>query len=64
MEESSSSPLLEKKYHPGCSGCPYDQKKDLQEGMPYKEFLYVWIICLSTAMDWNSVLPTCLDFLL
>ncbi|KAG0519792.1 hypothetical protein BDA96_08G017200 [Sorghum bicolor] len=56
-ESSSSSPLLEKKYHPGCPGCAYDQKKDLQEGIPYKEFLYVWIICLCAALPVSSLFP-------
>ncbi|XP_066360231.1 protein ZINC INDUCED FACILITATOR-LIKE 1-like isoform X5 [Miscanthus floridulus] len=57
MEESSSSPLLEKRYYPGCPGCANDQKKDLQEGMPYKEFLYIWVICLSAALPVSSLFP-------
>lgn len=56
MEEEEggvTSPLLlrqgqEKVYHPGCPGCANDRRKELQEGLPYKEFLYVWIICLAT----------------
>lgn len=40
MEKSSNLPLLEKKCHSGCPGCAYGQKKDLQDGIPYKEFLY------------------------
>jgi hypothetical protein len=46
-----SSPLLSKnehRYHPGCPACDHDRRKDLQTGMPYKEFLYVWMICLTT----------------
>ena len=46
-----SSPLLTKKehrYYPGCPGCDHDRRKELQTGMPYKEFLYVWMICLTT----------------
>jgi hypothetical protein len=50
-EGEGSSPLLRKKehyYHPGCPGCDHDRRMDLQTGMPYKEFLYVWMICLTT----------------
>ena len=50
-EGEGSSPLLTKKehrYYPGCPGCDHDRGKELQTGMPYKEFLYVWMICLTT----------------
>jgi hypothetical protein len=50
-EGEGSAPLLMKKehyYHPGCPGCGHDRRKELQTGMPYKEFLYVWMICLTT----------------
>ena len=38
----------EHRYYPGCPGCDHDRGKELQTGMPYKEFLYVWMICLTT----------------
>jgi len=57
MEEQSTLPLLQKEYHPGCPGCAYDRKKDLQEGLPYKEFLYIWMICLTTALPVSSLFP-------
>ncbi|TVU02077.1 hypothetical protein EJB05_52443 [Eragrostis curvula] len=50
MAQEAASPLLEKVYVPGCPGCQYDRKKDLHEGLPYKEFLYVWMICLATVL--------------
>ncbi|CAD6254947.1 unnamed protein product [Miscanthus lutarioriparius] len=58
-EESITSPLLqeEKVYHPGCPGCANDRRKELQEGLPYKEFLYVWIICLATSLPVSSLFP-------
>jgi hypothetical protein len=60
-EESVASPLLqeeaEKVYHPGCPGCANDRRKELQEGLPYKEFLYVWIICLATCKEF--LCPPC-----
>jgi len=42
--------LLQKEYHLGCPGCDYDRKRDLQEGLPYKEFSYIWMICLAAGM--------------
>jgi hypothetical protein len=51
MAAEGASPLLKKEYHPGCPGCAYDQKKDLQRGMPYKEFFYVWMICLTAGTE-------------
>jgi hypothetical protein len=58
-EESVASPLLqeEKVYHPGCPGCANDRRKELQEGLPYKEFLYVWIISLATCKEF--LCPPC-----
>ncbi|TVU42223.1 hypothetical protein EJB05_08616 [Eragrostis curvula] len=57
MTQEGASPLLEKVYVPGCPGCHYDRKKDLHEGLPYKEFLCVWIICLSTTLPVSSLFP-------
>ncbi|CAM0874381.1 unnamed protein product [Alopecurus aequalis] len=59
-EGEGSSPLLTKKehqYYPGCPGCDHDRRKELQTGMPYKEFLYVWMICLTTAIPISSLFP-------
>jgi hypothetical protein len=50
LVSEGSTPLLLKKehyYHPGCPGCDHDRRKELQRGMPYKEFLYIWMICLT-----------------
>lgn len=63
MEESGRaadampSPLLEKEYHHGCPGCAYDREKDARQGIPYKEFLYVWVICLTAALPVSSLFP-------
>jgi hypothetical protein len=50
-EEGTSPPLLRVKeeyhYHPGCPGCAYGRRKDRLRGMPYREFLYVWMISLT-----------------
>ena len=58
-EGEASSPLLRKEerhYHPGCPGCDHDRKMELQSGMPYKEFLYVWMICLTTGTVFATLL--------
>uniref|UniRef100_A0A0E0R3U7 Major facilitator superfamily (MFS) profile domain-containing protein n=1 Tax=Oryza rufipogon TaxID=4529 RepID=A0A0E0R3U7_ORYRU len=51
MEEEAGAevPLLKIKgdYHQGCPGCAYDRKKEVYRGLPYKEFLYLWMICLT-----------------
>uniref|UniRef100_A0A0E0BNJ6 Large ribosomal subunit protein uL10-like insertion domain-containing protein n=1 Tax=Oryza glumipatula TaxID=40148 RepID=A0A0E0BNJ6_9ORYZ len=47
MEEEV--PLLKGDYHQGCPGCAYDRKKEVYRGLPYKEFLYLWMICLTAA---------------
>ncbi|XP_039775778.1 protein ZINC INDUCED FACILITATOR-LIKE 1-like isoform X3 [Panicum virgatum] len=57
MEEQSTLPLLQKEYHLDCPGCDYDRKRDLQEGLPYKEFLYIWMICLTAALPVSLLFP-------
>nr|CBX25337.1 hypothetical_protein [Oryza brachyantha] len=47
MEAEAEAPLLKGENHPGCPGCAYDRKKELYRGLPYKEFLYLWMICLT-----------------
>jgi hypothetical protein len=54
MGEERTSPLLKEEYHPGCPGCAYDRRKDLLKGMPYKEFLYVWMVSLTAGTDFSS----------
>uniref|UniRef100_A0ACD5WAC2 Uncharacterized protein n=1 Tax=Avena sativa TaxID=4498 RepID=A0ACD5WAC2_AVESA len=59
-EGEGSSPMRRKEehqYYPGCPGCDHDRSKELQVGMPYKEFLYVWMICLTTAIPISSLFP-------
>jgi len=54
MGEEGTSPLLKKEYHPGCPGCAYNRRKDLVRGMPYKEFLYVWMVSLTAGTEFSS----------
>uniref|UniRef100_A0A0E0F292 Major facilitator superfamily (MFS) profile domain-containing protein n=1 Tax=Oryza meridionalis TaxID=40149 RepID=A0A0E0F292_9ORYZ len=61
MEEEAGAevPLLKVKgeYHQGCPGCAYDRKKEVYRGLPYKEFLYLWMICLTAALPISSLFP-------
>nr|CAB3490833.1 unnamed protein product [Digitaria exilis] len=58
MGDEGTSPLLEEEeYQPGCPGCAYHRRKDLLRGMPYKEFLYVWMISLTAALPISSLFP-------
>ncbi|CAL4988383.1 unnamed protein product [Urochloa decumbens] len=57
MGEEGTSPLLKEEHNPGCPGCAYDRRKNLLRGMPYKEFLYVWMISLTAALPISSLFP-------
>jgi hypothetical protein len=63
-EGGTSPPLLRVKeeyhYHPGCPGCAYDRRKDRLRGMPYKEFLYVWMISLTAGTHFLSLITNTL----
>ncbi|KAF3327227.1 Protein ZINC INDUCED FACILITATOR 1 [Carex littledalei] len=43
-------PLLDKRkvYYDNCPGCVQELKNERNRGIPYREFLYVWIVTLCT----------------
>ncbi|URE16918.1 major facilitator superfamily antiporter [Musa troglodytarum] len=54
----NTEPLLKRKvYFDGCPGCKQDRRKEASSGIPYKEFFYVWIITLCTALPISSLFP-------
>ncbi|CAL9117242.1 unnamed protein product [Musa textilis] len=54
----NSEPLLKKKvYFDNCPGCKQDRKNEASLGIPYKEFFYVWIVTLCTALPISSLFP-------
>uniref|UniRef100_A0A0E0MC63 Major facilitator superfamily (MFS) profile domain-containing protein n=1 Tax=Oryza punctata TaxID=4537 RepID=A0A0E0MC63_ORYPU len=57
MEEEVPLLKLKGDYHQGCPGCAYDRKKEVYRGLPYKEFLYLWMICLTAALPISSLFP-------
>ncbi|XP_074574907.1 putative peptide/nitrate transporter At3g43790 isoform X2 [Curcuma longa] len=52
-------PLLNPKvyFFDDCPGCKQDRKKESNPGIPYKEFFYVWIVTLCTALPISSLFP-------
>ncbi|KAF5187305.1 Zinc induced facilitator-like 1-like [Thalictrum thalictroides] len=58
--DTATEPLLKKSnkvYYENCPGCKVDQRKDTYEGIPIKEFFYVWIVVLSTSLPISSLFP-------
>ncbi|CAL4911765.1 unnamed protein product [Urochloa decumbens] len=62
-DEGQSAPLLEEKaggrkmYVEGCPGCAVDRRKAANPGIPYSNFIYVWIVTLCTALPISSLFP-------
>ncbi|XP_066336646.1 protein ZINC INDUCED FACILITATOR-LIKE 1-like isoform X1 [Miscanthus floridulus] len=44
-------------YVDGCPGCAVDRHKAANPGIPYANFLYVWIVTLCTALPISSLFP-------
>ncbi|XP_038994413.1 protein ZINC INDUCED FACILITATOR-LIKE 1-like isoform X3 [Hibiscus syriacus] len=57
MAEEYSVPLLKKKYYKDCPGCKVDQMKELQQGIPFRELVSIWIVVLCTALPISSLFP-------
>ncbi|WOL18050.1 protein ZINC INDUCED FACILITATOR-LIKE 1-like [Canna indica] len=57
MAESREALLKQKVYFDDCPGCRQDRKKETNVGIPYKDFLYVWIVTLCTALPISSLFP-------
>ncbi|XP_019706173.1 protein ZINC INDUCED FACILITATOR-LIKE 1 isoform X3 [Elaeis guineensis] len=52
------APLLERMmYYESCPGCKMERRKEERRGIPYKEFLYVWIVTLCTALPISILFP-------
>ncbi|XP_078152258.1 protein ZINC INDUCED FACILITATOR-LIKE 1-like isoform X3 [Carex rostrata] len=52
--------LLDKKakvYYHNCPGCVQDLKNEHSTGIPYREFLYVWLITLCAGLPIASLFP-------
>lgn len=40
--------LLEQDYNENCPGCKVDRRKVLQQGVPYREVLIIWVVTLAS----------------
>lgn len=50
-------PLLEKVYFENCPGCRQEKKTAANPGIPYKDFAYVWMVTLCTALPISLLFP-------
>ncbi|WOL12580.1 putative peptide/nitrate transporter isoform X2 [Canna indica] len=59
--EDQSSPLLppieEAVYHSNCPGCKQDRRNRIHPGIPYREFFFIWIVALCSALPISSLYP-------
>ncbi|PKU87933.1 putative peptide/nitrate transporter [Dendrobium catenatum] len=49
--------LLKKVYYENCPGCKQDLRNEAHPGIPYKEFVYIWIVTLCSALPICSLYP-------
>ncbi|KAG9454962.1 hypothetical protein H6P81_007866 [Aristolochia fimbriata] len=50
-------PLLKKVYYENCPGCKQEKLLEDRPGIPFREFLYIWIVVLCTALPISSLFP-------
>ncbi|KAL6534705.1 hypothetical protein OROGR_013380 [Orobanche gracilis] len=57
--EESTEPLLRilKDYHENCEACKVEKLKESNNGIPFKLFVYVWIVSLAAALPISSLFP-------
>ena len=55
---SAAAPLLgSKRRHEGCPGCRLDEANKTNAGVPYLNFFYIWIVCLTSSESRSSPTP-------
>nr|CAB3476916.1 unnamed protein product [Digitaria exilis] len=55
---SAAVPLLGKKRRrEGCPGCRLDEANKTATGIPYLNFFYIWIVCLTSTLPIQSLFP-------
>ncbi|KAF6151939.1 hypothetical protein GIB67_010513, partial [Kingdonia uniflora] len=58
--ENMETLLLKKKtkvFYENCPGCKVDQLNETRKGIPYREFAYIWLVSLCTALPISSLFP-------
>uniref|UniRef100_A0A804LUQ9 Major facilitator superfamily (MFS) profile domain-containing protein n=1 Tax=Zea mays TaxID=4577 RepID=A0A804LUQ9_MAIZE len=46
-----------KHYQEGCPGCRLDETNESNTGIPYLNFFYIWIVCLTSSLPIQSLFP-------
>ncbi|KAG6498046.1 probable peptide/nitrate transporter At3g43790 [Zingiber officinale] len=54
--KSDTRPLV-KVYHENCPGCKQEQKNEVHRGVPYRDFIFIWIVSLCSALPISSLFP-------
>ncbi|XP_065030236.1 probable peptide/nitrate transporter At3g43790 isoform X2 [Musa acuminata AAA Group] len=56
-----TTPLLEPSkeafFHENCPGCKQDRRNQLHLGIPFREFFFIWIVALCSALPISSLYP-------
>lgn len=56
--KSDTRPLL-KVFHENCPGCKQEQKNEVSRGVPYRDFIFIWVVSLCSG---KSIFTLPLDF--
>ncbi|KAJ4720468.1 protein ZINC INDUCED FACILITATOR-LIKE 1-like [Melia azedarach] len=56
-EEKGREPLLKKRYYENCSGCKVEQLKELEQGLPIRKLVTIWIVVLASVLPVSSLFP-------
>lgn len=44
-----------KNYHKGCPGCRLDEANKISTGIPYLNFFFIWIVCLTAGESMSQL---------
>lgn len=51
--EAVAAPLLgtnsKRRSREGCPGCRLEEANNMSTGIPYRNFFYIWIVCLTSS---------------
>ncbi|XP_066379177.1 protein ZINC INDUCED FACILITATOR-LIKE 1-like isoform X1 [Miscanthus floridulus] len=56
-DEPLTTEETKKHYHNGCPGCQLEEANQTRTGIPYLNFFYIWIICLTSTLPIQSLFP-------
>ncbi|KAL6626365.1 hypothetical protein ACP70R_030091 [Stipagrostis hirtigluma subsp. patula] len=58
-DAAAAAPLpgAKRKYHEGCPGCRLEETNKSKMDVPYLNFFYIWVACLTASMPIQSLFP-------